>query len=91
MSELKENVTSDAFWLRTLFIALFFLVYRVLDLVLLLLTLVQWVFRLLNGEPNQQLQAFGQSLGVYVQQIVHYLTGASDEKPYPFKDWPDSN
>lgn len=90
MSDLKQNVTSDAFWLRTLFVVLFFLVYRVIDLILLLLTVVQWLFRLLSGEPNEALQQFGNSLGIYVQQIIHYLTGASDEKPYPFKDWPDS-
>lgn len=90
MSDLKQNVTSDAFWLRTLFVVLFFLVYRVIDLILLLLTIVQWLFRLLSGEPNEALQQFGSSLGIYVQQIIHYLTGVSDEKPYPFKDWPDS-
>lgn len=88
MSDFKENVASDAFWLKTLYIALFFLVYRVLDLVLLLITIVQWIFRLLSGSPNESLAEFGGALGIYVQQIVHYLSGANDEKPYPFQDWP---
>ncbi|MAK91709.1 MAG: lipase [Oceanospirillaceae bacterium] len=88
MNDFKENVTSDAFWLRTLYIALFFLVYRVLDLVLLVVTLAQWVFRLLSGQPNEALASFGKSLGIYIQQIVHYLSGSSEEKPFPFKDWP---
>lgn len=88
MSEFKSNVTSDAFWLKTLYTVGFFLVYRVLDILLLLVTLVQWVFTLLTGSPNTALAEFGASLGVYVQQIVHYLTGSSDEKPFPFQDWP---
>ena len=90
MNDYKQNVKSDAFWLRTLFMVLFFLVYRVIDVVLLLLTVVQWGFRLVTGEPNPALRQFGDSLGVYTQQIIHYLTGVSDEKPYPFMDWPDS-
>jgi|FLOH01.1.fsa_nt_gi hypothetical protein len=90
MNDFKENVTSDAFWLKTLYIIGFFIVYRVLDLVLLLITLVQWVFRLVSGEPNASLTEFGQALGEYVKQIIHYLSGASDEKPFPFQDWPNS-
>lgn len=89
MSDLKENVTSDAFWLKTLYLIGFFIVYRVLDLVILLLGAVQWGFRLLTGEANQELASFGGSLGTYVGEIIHYLSGASEEKPFPFKDWPE--
>lgn len=90
MNDYKQNVKSDAFWLRTLFMVLFFLVYRVIDVILLLVTLVQWGFTLVTGEPNPVLRQFGDSLGVYARQIIHYLTGVTDEKPYPFMDWPDS-
>lgn len=90
MNDFKENVTSDAFWLKTLYTVGFFIVYRVLDLVLLLITLVQWAFCLLSGGPNGSLAEFGQALGEYVKQIIHYLSGASEEKPFPFQDWPDN-
>ncbi|WP_419810735.1 DUF4389 domain-containing protein [Bacterioplanoides sp.] len=89
MSDLKDNVTSDAFWLKTLYLIGFFIVYRVLDLVILLLGAVQWGFRLLTGEVNTELAAFGGSLGTYIGEIIHYLSGASEEKPFPFKDWPE--
>lgn len=88
MSEFKSNVTSDAFWLRTLYVVAFFFVYRVIDLLVLLLTVVQWFFRLFTGQPHQELAIFATALGVYVQQIVHYLAGRTEEKPYPFQDWP---
>jgi len=88
MSEFKSNVRSDAFWLRTLYMVAFFLVYRVIDLLVLLLTVVQWFFRLFTGQPQAELADFAAALGVYVQQIVHYLAGRTEEKPYPFQDWP---
>jgi hypothetical protein len=91
MSELKKSMVSDAFWLKTLYLVGFFVVYRVLDLVLLLLTVAQWAFQLISGEPNHALRDFGSSLGKYLAQVVHYLSGASDDKPYPFQDWPDAD
>lgn len=90
MSDFKNNLTSDAFWLRTLFIVAFFIVYRVSDVVLMLLTVAQWLFQLFTGKVNESLAGFGDSLGRYVQQIVAYLSGASEEKPYPFQEWPTS-
>lgn len=91
MQAFKEKVTSDTFWMRTLFVVLFFLVYRLLDIVLLIVTVVQWLFVLLTGQPHASLVAFGGSLGIYLQQITHYLSAVSDEKPFPFSDWPTLN
>lgn len=88
MQEFKQKISSDAFWLKTVFVIAYFLVYRVLDLVLLLTTLGQWLFTLFTGKPNAGLRNFGASLGVYLQQITHFLTAASEQKPFPFQDWP---
>lgn len=90
MQEFKKTVLSDSFWVRTLFVVLFFFVYRLLDIVLLLSTLGQWLFTLFTGKPHATLVKFGASLGIYLQQITHFLTAASEEKPFPFSDWPQS-
>lgn len=87
-NQIKQTVTSDAFWIKTLFIVMFFIVYRVLDIVLLLVTLGQWLFTLITGEPHPALVKFGGSLGLYLKQITFFLTGVTEEKPYPFQDWP---
>lgn len=88
MNKFKDTVTSDSFWVKTLFVVMFFLVYRVLDIVLLLATLGQWLFTLITGSPHPSLVKFGASLGLYLQQITFFLTSVSDDKPYPFQDWP---
>ncbi len=88
MSDVKDNLTSDAFWLKTLYLLLFFLVSRLVGLLVLLLTVVQWGFQLATGQPNAELARFGDSLGQYASQIIHYLSGTSEQKPYPFQDWP---
>ena len=91
MNEFKKTVSSDSFWIRTLFVVLYFVLYRVLDIVLLLTTLGQWLFTLFTGKPHSALTHFGYSLGVYLQQIAHYLSAVTDDKPYPFQDWPKSD
>lgn len=88
MNKIKETVTSDSFWVKTLFVVMFFVVYRVLDIILLLATLSQWLFTLTTGSPHPAIVKFGASLGIYLQQITFYLTSVSEEKPFPFQDWP---
>ena len=88
MNNFKSNVTSDAFWVRTLYIVGFFLVYSVLDVLVLLLTIAQWLFVLFTGKPNDVLATFGGSLGIFMKQIIQYVTGNTYEKPFPFQDWP---
>ena len=33
--------------------------------------------------------AFGGKLGIYLRQIAHFLTYASEEVPFPFSEWPE--
>ena len=75
-------------WLRGLVMLLMGLAYQVMGTVVLIVTIIQFVIRLLSGAPNARLLSFGRSLGRYLQQIVAYLTFASEEIPFPFNDWP---
>ncbi len=74
--------------LRVLWMALFALVWQVAELVLLLVVLVQLVLRLINGTPSQALMAFGDSISQYLAQIGRFASFHTDEKPWPFADWP---
>ena len=89
MLDLKKNICSESFWLKTLYLIVFYTVYRLLDLVVLLLLLMQWGSQLTTGKYNDFLSRFGISLACYMKQLVGYLAQASDEKPYPFSAWPD--
>lgn len=86
----KENIKSESFWLRSLFMVLYLIIYRIVDLVVLLVAVCQWLFVLITGDANASLVRFSVSLGQYVKQIIDYLGHESDEKPFPFSDWPDS-
>lgn len=79
----KRNI-----WLRGLFMLLMFLVLHVCGTVLVVVAVVQFVIALGNGTPNERLVVLGRNLASYVRQIVHFLTFATEEVPFPFSEWP---
>lgn len=87
---LKERLKDEGFWSHLSFIVLFFIAWRLTELVLISIILVQVVFRLFKGEPQAQLLKLSSQLTCYSYQIFRYLTFNTAMKPYPFADWPSS-
>lgn len=79
----KRNI-----WIRGLFMLLMAFAFQVSGTVICIVTVIQFVLVLLNDAPNERLVSFGRSLGRYLQQIVNFLTFATEEIPFPFSDWP---
>lgn len=72
-----------------LFMAGYILASWVLTIVLLATILVQTVIVLITGETNHNLRRFGILCGVFMHQIIHFLVYGSDDKPFPFSEFPD--
>jgi Domain of unknown function (DUF4389) len=75
-------------WIRGLFMLLMALAYHVSGTVMFIVAVIQFLIMLLNDKPNARLVSFGRSMGRYLQQIVNFLTFATEEIPFPFNDWP---
>ncbi len=75
-------------WLRLVFMVLFWIALRISEFVVGLTMLMQFVYRISQGEHQPKLMAFGDSLSQYVGSIVEYQTYQTDEKPFPFGKWP---
>ena len=75
-------------WLRGVFMILFGLLYSLAGTVLVVMAVLQFIFVLIDSAPNTRLLSFGRSLGSYVQQVVNFQTFNTEEKPFPFSDWP---
>ena len=87
-SSLQERLLSKTVWLRILYVLLFCVVgYICLGLVLLA-ALVQAVLLLTTGEVNANIHKLTGLMGSYLHQIVLFITFNSDDKPFPFSDFP---
>ncbi|RRJ85476.1 DUF4389 domain-containing protein [Aestuariirhabdus litorea] len=69
---------------------LFWLVMQLTRLVVGVVVLSQVVFVLMTGSPNDNLLDFSRSLNRYIFQILQFLTYHSEQKPFPFSDWPQA-
>lgn len=85
-SEAEPKATNP--WFRLPYLVLFVVVFEVSRLVVYLVTVVQFVLRVVAGHPNGRLRTFGGGLSRYLRAITAYLTYAEDEPPYPFSAWP---
>ena len=89
MNEISETpANKHNIWIRGLFMLLMSLVYHVSGTVMFFVTIIQFVMMLLADKPNVRLVSFGRSMGRYLQQVVNFLTFATEEMPFPFNDWP---
>ncbi len=85
---LKQRLTARDVWIRGLYMLLFAFIYSVADLVVVTLVVIQFLMRLLTGDTNDRLLAFARGLSRYIYQILLFLTFNTEEKPFPFAEWP---
>ena len=91
MNAFLNNLCSADFWLRLLYVVFIALAWQVAEVALAVLVLIQIAYRLFRGEPDADCARWGSSLSQYVWQSGRYLTGASEQKPWPFSEWPDGD
>lgn len=87
--DLKSNLTSAAIWVRLLYMALFAFFLYIASFVMIAVVIAQFLVCLFSGSDNTKLRAFGSSLSLYVKDILMFLTFNSEEKAFPFADWPE--
>lgn len=83
-----EELKRETLLLRILWMVMFSFVWQLAQFVLGAVVLLQLALRLINGVPSTFLQAFGDSLAQYLAQIVRFGMFHTEEKPWPFADWP---
>jgi hypothetical protein len=87
-NEIKENIKQQTTWMRGLYMLMFTIFYSIAEVVLFVLVVTQFFFKLFTGKTNPRLLTLGQSIATYIYQIIQYLTFNSDYQSYPFGPWP---
>ena len=88
-NQTRENVIDPSIWTRLLFMLLFGLAYAVAEAIFVVVAIFQFFAALFTGSVNKPLHSFGANLSHYIYQIVQFETFNSEERPFPFSDWPD--
>ena len=84
----KKTLMTGETWIRLAYMLLFILLLMAARLIITLVVVVQFLVVLVSGSDNENLRNLGQGLGKWVYQCVMFLTFNSDNKPFPFDEWP---
>ncbi len=88
MNDSKAAPKYESIVLRILWMLVFALVWQVAQFLLGALVIVQLIYRLIYGAPNLGLMNFGDSLSQFLAQIGRFGSFHTEQKPWPFADWP---
>jgi len=86
VSEKTENI-----WVRGAYILLFGFIYSAAEVVMIAVVVLQFLFLLFTQEKNEKVLLFGAELSAFLYHVFRYLTFNTDERPFPFADWPKNN
>ncbi|EIF50044.1 MULTISPECIES: DUF4389 domain-containing protein [Sulfurovum] len=89
MEEIETNEREKPGIARAVYILLYLIIGRFISMVLFVVAITQFIYTWLSGEPNEKILQFTEGLSEYAKQLVSYVGFNSDEKPWPFGDWPD--
>ncbi|MFQ3303654.1 MAG: hypothetical protein ACI9S7_000678 [Candidatus Paceibacteria bacterium] len=89
MQAFKNNLTSEAFWLRLVFMLLSLLLVEIAASILTLLVAGQFLYRLFNESSHHTILQFSNSLGRFILHSYRFLSYQTESKPFPFSDWPE--
>lgn len=87
---MQKSLTDKNKWQRILYMILFVIAYSIAEIVLTVVVIVQAVIVLFTDKKNPKLLEFGGQLSAYVYQLFRFLTYNSEELPFPFGDWPET-
>lgn len=86
----RDNLTDKSTWMRLIYIVLFAIAFNIAEILIAIITVVQFFTVLFSKSPNARLQALGGDLGRYIRDVTAFLTYQSDHMPYPVSDWGQS-
>ncbi|GGK05772.1 DUF4389 domain-containing protein [Pseudomonas matsuisoli] len=84
----SDKCAQESLLLRVVWMLIYFFVWQLAELLLLGIALAQLIIRIVRGAPNDALKAFGGNLSRFLAQVGRFATFQTDDKPWPFADWP---
>ncbi|MDH5446936.1 MAG: DUF4389 domain-containing protein [Gammaproteobacteria bacterium] len=86
--EHTEQASGPSIWHRALYMVLFAIIFHLVELIIGLVMVVQFVLKAATGKTNENLGRFGDQLSQYLYKIVQFQTFNTEDKPFPFQAWP---
>ncbi|MBJ7554150.1 DUF4389 domain-containing protein [Marinomonas spartinae] len=87
----KPSYTDQGFWLRLIYMVLYWLILNIALTVFGALIVVVSLIRLLTSSKAEMLSGWLTSVSMFIRQACRFLSFEDEEKPFPFQPWPKVN
>jgi len=89
MHHIEAPVDRKETAVRILITLLFFLIIRVIEMVLGAVIIFELIYSLITGNaPGERIRKFANQTTTYLYRILRYLSYNDPEQPFPFSDFP---
>lgn len=88
-AQFKLNVLNPDTWIRLLYMIVFGLLSTLARMVIWIIAVLQFLLVLFTGNSNSNMRDLGQGTSKWAYQAFLFLTFNSEDKPFPFSDWPE--
>ena len=91
-TEIHEDDEDDGFerrdgtWERVVYMIVLMMLFWVAVNLFWFVALGQAIWTVVYRRPNDQIAEFGARLGVWLKRVALYVSGATDEKPFPWRE-----
>ena len=85
----RERLIRGDIWIRLLYMILFAFAFGIARFIIVVVVVFQFFTILITGCANEPLLRFGNSLSIYVSEILDFQTFNTELQPFPFSPWPD--
>jgi hypothetical protein len=82
-----QLIESRPVWKRGLIMLLFAIAFGIGQMVLNIITIVQFLWLLTQHERNEYLARSGASLANWFAEVARFQSGATEDKPFPWRPW----
>ncbi|TVZ41663.1 uncharacterized protein DUF4389 [Alteromonadaceae bacterium 2753L.S.0a.02] len=86
--QVHTNVRNQQSWLRLIYMLLFGALLHLAAAVMWIVCAMQFLFVITTGQDNYNLRQFAQSLSLFINQALQFVSYNSEQKPFPFAPWP---
>jgi hypothetical protein len=86
--EVEKDDKNTEIFSRVFFTLLFALIGWLSLHVFAVVVIIQFGFLLITGQVNTNLKGFNKEVGLFLFDLIKYLSFQSNVKPFPFRDWP---
>lgn len=77
-------------WMRGLFMVILAVLFGFGEVLLFIGAVLQFLWLIFAKEKNEHIAAFGRDLADWLARVALFQTGATEEKPFPFARWGES-